>query len=146
MWLVKFSRNFRRDLAAGDLDIYLEGLNDLSAAFLNSACEACLKTCMFMPTVAEIRTAYDKVVFDSTHYDRKASSNPASNCQHCKGAWVVMKTKFINMAPDDQNHEYHFAVECPAVEQHRSDWQATHPGWSYVPSKLTAPKLSEIGN
>jgi hypothetical protein len=142
VWLVNFSRNFRRDLASGDLDVYLEGLHDIvNADFLDSACKMCLADCFFMPTVADIRASYEKIIFESTHYDKKSSANPAEKCEHKCVNWYVMRSK-----TNSRGVTYQFAVECPAIERHRSDWAESHPAWQYNPPKFILPKVSEVGN
>lgn len=138
VWLVKISRNFRNDLTAAMSDTFVEGLSDLYAETLREAFGWCLKNCLFMPTIAEIRNAYAAIVSEQEHSNPSTNKNPAWACQQCHGEWSVVVTKMLD------GKESRFAVPCPDVERHRSEWAESHPNWQYKPARMEAPLLRDI--
>lgn len=50
-----FTEHYRQPVSELSAVAYVEGLSDLTAQQLDSACGACLRACRFMPTVADIR-------------------------------------------------------------------------------------------
>ncbi len=139
IWMAQFARNFRVEVPTATMELFMNSLGDLHAPTLNEACQYCLDHSLFMPTIAEIKKSYWAIVEENNHATpQNLNKNPANNCEHCHGDWKVLVKKFI------RGKEYTFAVECPNVEQHRSDWASTHPTWHYELPKSLPPKLSEI--
>lgn len=72
-WLVILSEHFGKEISKTNGDIYKRALADLSDEELEYACTEALKTCRFMPTVADIRQHVKRIqkVEQDTECDRE---------------------------------------------------------------------------
>ena len=88
-WLDVFERRlamaaelYRQEVTELATVAYLEGLRSLSASALNAAWTRALKTCSFMPTVADILKASEMVDPAPLKYN---------GCQRCHGMrWITV--------------------------------------------------------
>ena len=56
-WLAVFSEHYRQEVSELSAMAYRQGLADLTAVQLDLACAEALRSCRFLPTVADIRAA-----------------------------------------------------------------------------------------
>jgi len=81
-WLVILSEHFGKEISKANGDIYKRALADLSEEELDYACTEALKTCRFMPTVADIRA----------HVKRVSAIEQSSECDQ---EWGLIQDRIV---------------------------------------------------
>jgi hypothetical protein len=68
-WLARFTEHYRQPITEISADCYRIGLADLSPSELSAACREALLTSEFMPTVATIRNALQKMQVETDTFN-----------------------------------------------------------------------------
>ncbi len=119
-WLALFSEHYRQEISELSAVAYLEGLADLTAAQLNLACAEALRTCRFLPNVADIRAALAEA--RSRMQPRPGRGAVEEKCPQCQGlGWRIVPR--VSTGSERAEGEGNWAVRCGCrvaiAEEHR---------------------------
>ncbi len=88
-WLALFSEHYRQEISELSAVAYLEGLADLTAAQLDLGCAEALRSCRFLPNVADIRAALAEA--RSRMQPRPGRGAAEEKCPQCQGlGWRIV--------------------------------------------------------
>lgn len=97
---------YGKDLTNEQRQIMYAELKDLSVERYKKLISKALRTCKYMPKIADIIAANIEII-DADNNDEKREIIP---CDKCEGTGLVLYTKFINNG--EQRYPYTYAARC----------------------------------
>lgn len=94
---------FEKEYSNEQRQIMYEELKNMSLEKYQKAIAICIKTCKFMPKLADILKASTDI--DNVNYDKKREYTP---CKICGGKGVVRYSKILQ----ETGYEYDYACRC----------------------------------
>ncbi len=100
---------YGKDMSTEQLQIMYEELKHLSLERYKKLLSKCLKTCKYIPKIADIIAANNELIGEADNNQEKRNLVP---CKKCEGSGIVFYTKFISNGNDKLPYTYVARCDC----------------------------------